>query len=86
MSYLPKIIGAAALYLAAGALAQTIDLPAVFVYTKGKCLDMNTTEKIPATMKVLDGPTSRFAANLPPRSPSRATPSKSATIKAKART
>ena len=44
MSYLPKIIGAAALYLAAGALAQTIDLPAVFVYTKGKCLDMNTTE------------------------------------------
>ena len=61
MSYLPKIIGAAALYLAAGALAQTIDLPAVFVYTKGKCLDMNTTEKIPATMKVLDGPTNSIA-------------------------
>ena len=61
MSYLPKRIGAAALYLAAGALAQTIDLPAIFVDTKQKCLDMNVTEKIPASMKVLDGKTNIVA-------------------------
>ncbi|WP_290764901.1 CotH kinase family protein [Fibrobacter sp. UBA4297] len=36
-------------------LAQTYDLPIVFVDTKGKCLDKNVTEKIPATMRVLDG-------------------------------
>lgn len=35
--------------------AQTYDLPIVFVDTKGKCLDSKVTEKIPATMKVLDG-------------------------------
>ena len=57
MSYLPKILGAVALYFAAGAVAQTIDLPAIFVDTTQKCLDMNVTEKIPATMKVLDGKT-----------------------------
>ena len=37
------------------AYAQTYDLPIVFVDTKGKCLDSKVTEKIPATMKVLDG-------------------------------
>jgi hypothetical protein len=36
-------------------LAQTYDLPIVFVDTKGECLDKNVTEKIPATMRVLDG-------------------------------
>ena len=41
--------------------AQTIDLPAIFVDTKQKCLDMNVTEKIPATMKVLDGATNNVA-------------------------
>ena len=41
--------------------AQTIDLPAIFVDTKGKCLDMNVTEKIPATMRVLDGATNNIA-------------------------
>ena len=30
--------------------AQTIDLPAIFIDTKQKCLDKNVTEKIPATM------------------------------------
>ena len=44
------------------AYAQTYDLPIVFVYTQGKkCLDMNVTEKIPATMKVLDGKTNNVA-------------------------
>ena len=42
-------------------LAQTYDLPIIFVDTKSKCLDMNTTEKIPATMKVLDGKTNNVA-------------------------
>ncbi|MBR3072518.1 CotH kinase family protein [Fibrobacter sp.] len=37
------------------AYAQTYDLPIVFVDTKGECLDSKVTEKIPATMKVLDG-------------------------------
>ena len=35
-------------------LAQTYDLPIIFVDTKGKCLDNKVTEKIPATMRVLD--------------------------------
>ena len=42
-------------------LAQTYDLPIVFVDTKGKCLDKNVTEKIPATMRVLDGKTNSVA-------------------------
>ena len=42
-------------------LAQTYDLPIVFVDTKGKCLDSKVTEKIPATMKVLDGKTNNVA-------------------------
>ena len=42
--------------------AQTIDLPAIFVYTQNKkCLNMDVTEKIPASMKVLDGPTNNIA-------------------------
>ena len=43
------------------AYAQTYDLPIVFVDTKGKCLDSKVTEKIPATMKVLDGKTNNVA-------------------------
>ena len=43
------------------AYAQTYDLPIVFVYTKGECLDSKVTEKIPATMKVLDGKTNNVA-------------------------
>ncbi|SHK20820.1 CotH kinase family protein [Fibrobacter sp. UWB12] len=42
-------------------LAQTYDLPIVFVDTKGRCLDSKVTEKIPATMKVLDGKTNNVA-------------------------
>ena len=42
-------------------LAQTYDLPIVFVDTKGKCLDNKVTEKIPATMRVLDGKTNNVA-------------------------
>ena len=41
--------------------AQTIDLPAIFIDTKQQCLDKNVTEKIPATMKVLDGATNNIA-------------------------
>ena len=41
--------------------AQTIDLPAIFIDTKQKCLDNKLTEKIPATMKVLDGATNNIA-------------------------
>ena len=49
------------LALTAGAFAQTIDLPAIFIDTKGKCLDKNLLAKIPATMKVLDGKTNNVA-------------------------
>jgi hypothetical protein len=42
-------------------LAQTYDLPIIFVDTKQKCLDKNVIEKIPATMKVLDGKTNNVA-------------------------
>ena len=41
--------------------AQTYDLPIIFVDTKGKCLDKNVIEKIPATMSVLDGATNNVA-------------------------
>ena len=44
-------------FAAGMSLAQTYDLPIVFVDTKGKCLDSKVTEKIPATMRVLDGKT-----------------------------
>ncbi|MCQ2062145.1 MAG: CotH kinase family protein [Fibrobacter sp.] len=42
-------------------LAQSVDLPIVFVDTKAKCLDNKVSEKIPATMRVLDGATNNVA-------------------------
>lgn len=60
MGYWAKVIYATAL-LASFSLAQTYDLPIVFIDTKGECLDQNVTEKIPATMKVLDGATNNVA-------------------------
>ena len=60
MGYWAKVISATAL-LASCSLAQTYDLPIVFIDTKGECLDQNVTEKIPATMKVLDGATNNVA-------------------------
>ena len=45
----------------ANALAQTYDLPIIFVDTKGKCLSKDNIEKIPATMSVLDGATNNVA-------------------------
>ena len=60
MGYWAKVIYATAL-LASFSLAQTCDLPIVFIDTKGECLDQNVTEKIPATMKVLDGATNNVA-------------------------
>ncbi|MBR2198608.1 MAG: CotH kinase family protein [Fibrobacter sp.] len=51
----------AALSLCTSALAQTYDLPIIFIDTKAKCLDKNVTEKIPATMRVLDGATNSVA-------------------------
>ena len=48
-------------FAAGMSLAQTYDLPSVFVDTKGECLDKNVTEKIPATMRVLDGKTNSVA-------------------------
>ena len=42
-------------------LAQTVDLPIIFVDTKAKCLDNKVSEKIPATMRVLDGATNNVA-------------------------
>jgi len=60
MGYWAKIISGTAL-CASFSFAQTYDLPIVFVDTKGKCLDKNVTEKIPATMRVLDGKTNNVA-------------------------
>ena len=48
-------------FAAGMSLAQTYDLPIVFVDTKGECLDSKVTEKIPATMRVLDGKTNSVA-------------------------
>ena len=48
-------------FAAGMSLAQTYDLPIIFVDTKGECLDKNVTEKIPATMRVLDGKTNSVA-------------------------
>ena len=45
----------------ANALAQTYDLPIIFIDTKGKCLNKDIIEKIPATMSVLDGATNNVA-------------------------
>ena len=60
MGYWAKTVSAVA-FLASFSLAQTYDLPIIFVDTKGKCLDNKVTEKIPATMKVLDGQTNNVA-------------------------
>jgi len=55
-----KIISTTALF-ASFTFAQTYDLPIVFIDTKNKCLDQNVTEKIPATMSVLDAATNNVA-------------------------
>lgn len=60
MSSLKKLSLAVGFGLA-GAFAQTYDLPIVFIDTKNKCLDQNVTEKIPATMSVLDAATNNVA-------------------------
>jgi len=49
------------LFGASASVAQTVDLPIIFVDTKQKCLDKNVTEKIPATMRVLDGSSNSVA-------------------------
>ena len=41
--------------------AQTYDLPIMFVDTKGQCLDNTKNEKMPATMRILDGATNNVA-------------------------
>ena len=50
-----------ALCLSAGAFAQIYDLPILFIDSKQKCLDFYTFEKIPATIKVLDGKSNNVA-------------------------
>ena len=60
MGHWAKIISSMAL-CASFSFAQTYDLPIIFVDTKQKCLDKNVTEKIPATMRVLDGKTNNVA-------------------------
>jgi len=55
------ILGGFVACAATSSLAQTYDLPIIFVDTKQKCLDKNVTEKIPATMRVLDGATNSVA-------------------------
>lgn len=60
MGHWAKITSTLALF-ASFSLAQTYDLPIVFIDTKQKCLDKNVTEKIPATMRVLDGKTNNVA-------------------------
>ena len=56
-----KITSALFFCIATAAFAQTYDLPIVFIDTKNKCLDQNVTEKIPATMSVLDAATNNVA-------------------------
>lgn len=56
-----KTIAAIALIAQTFTSAQTIDLPAIFVDTKQKCLDKNVSEKIPATMRVLDAAKNNIA-------------------------
>ncbi|SHK68592.1 CotH kinase family protein [Fibrobacter sp. UWEL] len=62
----PKNLVSAILLGALGIGAQnlnskSIDLPIILVDTKQQCLDMNVKEKIPATMRVLDGKTNSLA-------------------------
>ena len=61
MHSLYKILCTAALLTATAALAQTYDLPIIFIDTKQKCLNKDVIEKIPATMSVLDGATNNVA-------------------------
>ena len=56
-----KLICIMAFSLLAGAFAQTYDLPIMFIDTKKRCLDYNVTQKIPATIKILDGKTNNVA-------------------------
>ena len=49
------------LSLLACAFAQTYDLPIMFIDTKGYCLNHNVTQKIAATIKILDGKTNNVA-------------------------
>ena len=56
-----KMVLSLAFCLASSAFAQTYDLPIIFVDTKQQCLDNKLLEKIPATMKVLDGQTNNVA-------------------------
>ena len=56
-----KLICIMACSLLAGAFAQTYDLPIMFIDTKKRCLDYNVTQKIPATIKILDGKTNNVA-------------------------
>ena len=56
-----KLVLGLAFFLASFASAQTYDLPIIFVDTKQQCLDNKLTEKIPGTMKVLDGATNNVA-------------------------
>ncbi|MCR5378443.1 MAG: CotH kinase family protein, partial [Fibrobacter sp.] len=48
-------------FLAGTLLAQTVDLPIVFIDTKGECLDNTVNDKMPATMSVLDAATNNVA-------------------------
>ena len=57
----PFLFCGVVLAIACSSYAQTYDLPIIFVDTKQKCLDNKVTEKIPATMRVLDGATNNVA-------------------------
>ena len=61
MLHLEKLLCIAALLMATATFAQTYDLPILFIDSKQKCLDFYTFEKIPATIKVLDGKTNNVA-------------------------
>ena len=56
-----KLVCTIALCVSAGAFAQIYDLPILFIDSKQKCLDFNIIEKIPATIKVLDGKSNNVA-------------------------
>ena len=61
MNMLVRVMAPVALVVGLG-FSQTYDLPILFVNTQNnKCLDMNVTEKIPGTMRVLDGATNNVA-------------------------
>ncbi len=50
-----QFLGGLVALTATFAFSQTYDLPIIFVDTKQKCLDKNVADKIPATMRVLNG-------------------------------